>query len=98
MTAEQAPRITFSLTETGTLELYLNEAGRDLLVKQLQALNEQQEHFHFDPEGTVGLEVGRIPYRDTDRILDWGKVYFRLDEWDARYFPHVLSKPEPTDP
>lgn len=27
-------------------------------------------------------------------IIEWGKVLFRPDEWDARYFPHVLDEPE----
>jgi hypothetical protein len=24
-------------------------------------------------------------------MLEWGKVYLRTDEWDQKYFPHVLK-------
>ena len=30
-------------------------------------------------------------YRQGDRVLEWGKVYLRPDEWDEKYFPHVLK-------
>lgn len=44
------PRITMSLTSDGNLEIFLNEEGRNLLVRELQALNEEHEHFHLAPE------------------------------------------------
>lgn len=87
-TEESNPRITLNLTEGGLLELWLNETGRALLIKELQNLSEKWDHLHFDPEGRGDLRVSKIPYRETDRILDWGKIYLRPDEWDARYFPH----------
>ena len=34
-----------------------------------------------------------VPYRESDRVIDWGKVMFRPDKWDAEYFPHVLAGP-----
>ena len=95
---DAGPRITFSLTESGVLELWLNNLGRELLIQKLQALDRSNDHFHFDPDGMIDLKVSTIPYRDTDRILDWGKVYLRPDEWDLQYYPHVLSGVEPTDP
>ncbi|WP_432768698.1 MAG: hypothetical protein HEQ22_15245 [Sphingopyxis sp.] len=85
------PRITINSSETGDLEIWLNEAGRDLLVKKLQNLTEQSDHFHLGPEylnGDVPVQV--IPYRDDDKIIERGKVLFRPDHWDRKYFPHVL--------
>ncbi len=85
------PRITINITADGLLEIWLNEAGRDLLVKELMHLNETSEHFHFGPEGTAEVEVATRPYRPDDTVLEYGKVLFRTDEWDAKYFPHVLA-------
>ncbi len=87
------PRITISSSKTGELEVWLNEAGRDLLVKELQNLSEHSDHFHLGPEyldGEVPVQV--IPYRDDDKIIEWGKVLFRPDLWDSKYFPHVLAR------
>jgi hypothetical protein len=42
-----------NLAANGELEIWLNEAGRDLLVKELQALNEKNEHFHLDPSREI---------------------------------------------
>jgi hypothetical protein len=41
--------MTMNLTADGELELWINEAGRDLLVRELQNLNEKNEHFHLFP-------------------------------------------------
>ncbi|PKP88894.1 MAG: hypothetical protein CVT78_01715 [Alphaproteobacteria bacterium HGW-Alphaproteobacteria-17] len=86
------PRITINSSSTGELEIWLNDAGRNLLVKELQNLSEQSDHFHLSPEyldGEVPVQV--TPYRDDDKIIEWGKVLFRPDHWDAKYFPHVLA-------
>ena len=86
-------RITLSLTKNGQFELWLNEAGRDKLIELLQSLDRDDEHFHIAPEGYDGdCVVSEIPYRDTDRVLSWGKVLFRPDEWDREYFPHVIGE------
>ena len=86
------PRITLTRTEDGRLEIWLNEAGRDLLVKELQGLSEQSDHFHFGPsEEDAEVPVRSIAYRPDDEVLDWGKVLFRTDAWDAEHFPHVLG-------
>ena len=85
-------RITINLTPEGELEIWLNEQGRDLLVRELQHLSEKRDHFHLGPSETGEVEVSSRPYRSNDRILEYGKVYFRPDAWDREYFPHVLPK------
>jgi len=55
----------------------------------LQSLNEKNEHFHISPAGE--LEVASVPYVTGDEVIEYGKVLFRLDEWDEKYFPHVLE-------
>jgi hypothetical protein len=85
------PRITMALTADEELNISLNPAGRDLLVRELQTLNETSEHFHLAPNGRGEVEVCTRAYRPTDTIIERGKVLFRLDEWDRRDFPHVIS-------
>ncbi len=86
------PRITINSDRDGQLEIWLNEAGRDLLVRELQRLNERSDHFHFGPEELDGeVPVQSRAYRDGDQIIEWGKVMLRFDDWDARHFPHVLK-------
>ena len=86
------PRITISTREDGELEISLNESGRELLVRELQQLSERNDHFHLGPE-EFGSEVPlrNRPYREGDEIIDYAKVMFRPDAWDARHFPHVLD-------
>ncbi len=84
------PRITIAMSE-GTLEILLNEAGRDLLVRELNKLSKSKDHFHLQPEGQfdeVPLQVKA--YRDGDQVIEYGKALLRPDDWDAKYFPHVL--------
>lgn len=72
--------------------------GRDLLIKELQHLSKRSDHFHFGPEDLDGeVPVQSVPYRDGDHLIEWGKVLFRPDEWDAEHFPHVLKTPGPDD-
>ena len=89
------PRITINTNKDGELEIWLNEAGRDLLVAELQRLSDKNDHFHLQPEGFMEVPVQSVPYREGDRLLEWGKVLFRPDAWDAKYFPHVLGLAEP---
>lgn len=86
------PRITMSLTSGGELEIWLNEEGRDLLVRELQALNENSEHFHLAPLEYGEIKLSTRAYHPTDTVITSGKVLFRTDEWDRRYFPHVLDE------
>ena len=85
-------RTTLCLTEDGNFEMLLNEAGRDELVELLQSLDQNHEHIHLAPaEHEMDCAVSKIPYRKTDRVLAWGKVLFRTDDWDREHFPHVLG-------
>jgi hypothetical protein len=84
-------RITVSISEEDTLEIFMNEAGRDLLVKELQLLNRSWDHFHLGPEGfDVDVELRSIPYTSGSKVYDWGKVLLRPDDWDQTHYPHVM--------
>ncbi len=86
-------RITINMSEAGELEIWLNEEGRDLLVRELKRLSERSDHVRLAPEDMGDVELSNRPYRDTDNIIEWGKVMFRPDAWDERHFPHVLGPP-----
>ena len=90
------PRITINTTAEGIFEIWLNEAGRDLLVKELQHLSERWDHVHLGPDNTAEIEVATCPYRSDDTVLEYGKILFRTDAWDAKYYPHVLPPPSST--
>ncbi len=84
------PRVTIVMNN-GTLEILLNEEGRDLLVRELTSLSKKRDHFHLQPHGQfdeVPLQVK--PYREGDQVIEYGKILLRPDDWDAQYFPHVL--------
>jgi hypothetical protein len=85
------PRITVDVNAHGEFEIWINEAGRELLVKKLQALSERNDHFHLGPAEIGEVEVSSCPYGPDDRILEYGKILFRTDDWDRQYFPHVLD-------
>jgi hypothetical protein len=85
-------RITVSLTAKGEFEIWLNEQGRDLLVRKLQHLSEKNDHFHLGPKDIGEVEVSSRSYRPDDKVLEYGKVLFRTDAWDMEYFPHVLDQ------
>ncbi len=86
-----APRITMSLKPEGEFEIYLNEEGRDLLIRKLQSLSERNDHFHLAAWYPAEVELGQIAYRPSDKIIDAAKILFRTDEWDRRHYPHVLD-------
>ena len=85
------PRITVNVTADGEFEIWLNSAGRDLLVNELKRLNEKNDHFHLGPAPAGEVEVSSVPYRPDDKLLEFGKVSFRTDDWDRQYFPHVMA-------
>jgi hypothetical protein len=96
-------RVTICQRSDGTFEILVNEAGRDLLVTELQRLDREWDHFHLDhfddPEIAFATDVqlATVPYNDGDKIFQTGKVLLRPDDWDAEYFPHVLvAAPKPT--
>lgn len=88
-----AARITISLGENDFVEIHLNEEGRDRLVRELQGLNASNEHLHRGPQGhkMADLELRSQSYRTGDRVLEWGKILFRLDAWDREHYPHTLD-------
>ena len=89
------PRVTVSIDEEGILEIWINEAGRDALLKALSDLDERNDHFHLTTDLTWGdITLSDIPYRSSDSLIDTAKVMFRPDKWDLKYFPHVFSRPD----
>jgi len=84
-------RITISAKPDGELEIWLNPEGRDLLVRELQALSPMNDHFHLGTWDGAEIQLRSIPYRPSDKIVHAGKVLLRLDEWDHAYHPHVLE-------
>lgn len=89
-------RVTVSIRKDGAFEIYINEAGRDLLVRELLALDRDNDHLHLDhvadqDDASTDIALSAIPYRATDKCLEFGKILFRPDHWDREYFPHVLT-------
>lgn len=97
------PRVTICLTGDGTLEILLNEAGRDLLMNQLRKLDRQWDHFHLDhyshPDiaDATDIALSGKPYRQDDSVLKNAKILLRSDDWDREYFPHVFENTEVTE-
>ena len=91
------PRVTACIRADGTFELLLNETGRDLLVEELQRLDRRWDHFHLDhfggreDVGAIDIALSVVPYRHGDTVFEHGKVLLRPDDWDQKYFPHVLE-------
>ena len=86
------PRITITRSPGGELEDWVNEAGRDLLIHELQRLSERSDHFHLGPEAEDGeVPLQTTPYCDGDEVIERAKVMLRTDAWDAEYFPHVMA-------
>lgn len=84
-------RITLSITEDGLFEIWMNREGRDELVRKLKLLDEQYEHLHLEPDETGDIELSTVAYRPSDKVFEYGKILFRIDEWDREHFPHVLE-------
>jgi len=78
-------------TPDGELEIWLNEEGRDLLVRELVGLSERSDHFHLGTFEGAEVAIRALPYRPTDILLHAGKVSLRPDEWDRTHFPHVME-------
>ena len=87
-------RVTLNSTTDGVFELWVNEEGRNLLVKKLLELDEKNDHFHLASSEISDAEIllSTTPYRPSDKIVSIGKVLYRTDEWDKHYYPHVLDK------
>lgn len=99
MVEPMKPRVTVCLRPEGTFELLLNEAGRDLLVRELQNLNREWDHFHLDgydePELPTDVALSAVAYHEDDQVLRHGKVLLRPDDWDLQYYPHVMAEEAP---
>lgn len=87
------------------VDIRLNETGRQRLIAELQALNEQSDHFHMFTEDWGSDELRNRPYEPGDQVVHHLKVHYRPDSWDREYCPHVLPNEEaadgaaqPTDP
>lgn len=91
------PRVTVSIKSDGSFEIAVNEAGRDLLVRELSGLDREWDHFHLDHYDDPALvdatdvPLAEVAYGPSDRVLTNGRVLFRPDEWDAAHYPHVLG-------
>jgi hypothetical protein len=85
------PRITVSVTTEGVLEIFLNETGREKLIQELQKLDHSHEHFHLSVDEWAEVELQTTPYDPDDKIIEYGKVLFRPDEWDRKYYPHLFT-------
>ena len=92
------PRITVNLTADGEFQIWVNQQGRDVLVRELQGLSERNDHFHLGPKGLAKVEVSFVSYNASDKVLGFGKILFRTDEWDKQHFPHVLDGDADTRP
>lgn len=90
-------RVTVSIRRDGAFEIWLNEAGRDLLVKELLGLDRVNDHVHLahiaEPENApTDVVLSVVPYCDDDICMKRGKILFRPDDWDREYFPHVMGE------
>ena len=87
------PRITICIDENGGVDLYFNEAGRALFIKELAALDRSNDHFHLAPDEILAdVTTQDIPYPGDHTSHAWGKVSLRPDDWDREFFPHVLNE------
>ncbi|ESQ75091.1 hypothetical protein [Asticcacaulis sp. AC402] len=92
------PRVTVCIRPDGSFELLCNEAGRDLLVENLQQLDRRNDHFHLDyyadPDvaGATDVILGAVPYHAADTVVENGKVLLRPDDWDREFYPHVMTE------
>lgn len=93
---DEKPRITlqFQIALDGTacgVELFLNPAGRALLLDALNSLSESNDHLHlFSDEWQPGGDLSNIPYDKDATVGHHLKVLFRPDKWDKEYYPHLF--------
>jgi len=83
------PLVTLSLRADGELELWLNHEGRDLLVRKLMALDDQNDHLHMMPPEWVAGEIvlSQRSFREADTIITSAKVLLRSEDWYRTRFP-----------
>jgi len=86
------PRLTISRSNAGEVQVLMNPEARDRLIQLLQKLSPSNDHFHLQAvEDNNLLQLSEIPYREDDEVFSAVKVLLRLDEWDRKYFPHVMT-------
>jgi hypothetical protein len=96
MQMTEKPRITlqFQMGPDGTAcgaELFVNPAGRALLMDSLNSLSESDDHFHlFSEEWQPDGDLSIVPYDKDATVGHHLKVLFRPDKWDREYFPHLF--------
>ncbi len=96
MTARPRMTVQISGDEGGQkVEIYLNPEARQWLIAQLTGLSRANDHFHaFTFDDWEGLQLSSVPYSPGDRPAAALKVLLRYDDWDAKYFPHVMAPPD----
>lgn len=74
--------------------LYLNPEGRDLLVNELNRLSEKSDHFHMGTKKwAMDLPLEMKAYEpEIETPVSNVKVMFRPDDWDQKYYPHVMTE------
>lgn len=92
------PRLTITVKKSrdgspGEVALYLNPEARAEFIRQLQALDETDDHFHMmvSDWGDADVALDMTPYTDAEHLIQSAKVMLRYDSWDAEYFPHVMQ-------
>jgi hypothetical protein len=91
----RTPRITLCRDKDDNFQLWMNPEGRNLLVKELLSLSATSDHVHVEPAYMdPELAFRTVPYQADEIVLSWGKILFRLDEWDETHFPHVMTETE----
>jgi len=90
--ATMKARITVNVDKDGEFQIWLNAAGRDQLVAELLALSEASDHFHLGAYKGAEVEMSSVPYNDGDTIFGSGKVFFRTEDWEKQFFPHVVKE------
>lgn len=96
----QTPDTQLSGTQTsgaqapGAIEMFLNEEGVDLLVRELKSLSKQNDHCHlFAPEwGDGSGPLNLVAYDGSASTVGHLKILFRPDDWDREHYPHTVSE------
>jgi len=55
-------------------------------------MSDKNDHFHlFSFQDDDELRLSEIPYHEGDKIFTAAKIMLRMDEWDKKFFPHVME-------
>jgi hypothetical protein len=90
-TMSMNPRLTINTTHDDQFEIWINEAGRDLLVKQLLALNENNEHFHLGDWPGVEVPTRWTALSDDRHNAGHRKGSIQNRFVDRQHYPHVMD-------